>query len=665
MYSTGNPVPSSALEDMADNAQVFDGLVTKTSGTVTDRLGNVRRPFQQIVTDMGFKPLSSSFQSGATITEYNQCLLDSSTGTFYSWNGALPKVVPAGSTPATAGGIGTLLWVDRTDLMLRSELESGGSTIPEIASLKSDLASQTDALGSNLVNWHRLPNTYNTDTVAYKLSTTPVSPLEFTNLITSKPTPEDPTTWDWYPALAACMTEAGTTGQSVQLPPIKMKTSQSIQVPKGLKVYGCGGGGYTMEVQDPVAWRTVLIKTGGDTNGDHVIELLDGAHLYDVQVSPEFPDLVPYDTANYPTGTGNCSRGVTTGEGCYLQNVTVVSFADCGFLLNYVTKCVTCFAFKCKYGYLSGVDQGDASLVECTGMFCHEAGFWGRGGYWKVLGGRWEWNARHGVILGSSGMVVGATFDRNGWAGVFIPTGLEGNTITGNVFRRNGAGGDGVVGRTSWMTVGDDGYVATTDENSCHIRWEGQRRTVISGNYYSSGKDDSGGGADAPKHVYTCGVAGNAVEGLNVIGNHGDRGETDGGFATAYNGGGASVWGGVDSTIIANYGRRGTFLKNGIRSDFFGGGEPITGSAVASINVYVPIRTSGEIILRCSVFNQAKLARINFASTSLNDGFVTSFSNTFGAPVTAVAMANANTDLNYLIITLDAAYFVTSTVIVA
>ena len=122
MYNTGNPVPSTALEDMADNAKVFDGLVNKTSGTVTDRLGNTRRSFQQVITDMGFNPVSGSFQSGATITEYNQCLLDESTGTFYSWNGALPKVVAVGSNPATAGGIGASLWVDRTDLMLRSEL---------------------------------------------------------------------------------------------------------------------------------------------------------------------------------------------------------------------------------------------------------------------------------------------------------------------------------------------------------------------------------------------------------------------------------------------------------------------------------------------------------------------------------------------------------------
>mgnify|MGYP000358354016 FL=1 len=76
MYNTGNPVPSAALEDMADNAQTFDALVTKTEGTTTDRLGRTRRVFQQIIMDMGFQPLSGSFQTGATITARNQTLYD-------------------------------------------------------------------------------------------------------------------------------------------------------------------------------------------------------------------------------------------------------------------------------------------------------------------------------------------------------------------------------------------------------------------------------------------------------------------------------------------------------------------------------------------------------------------------------------------------------------
>ena len=124
MYNTRNPVPSSALEDMADNAQTFDALVTKTEGTTTDRLGRTRRVFQQILMDMGFQPLAGSFQTGATITARNQTLYDEVSHVFYAWGGALPKIVPAGSTPATSGGIGVGAWSDKTDLTLRMSLKN-------------------------------------------------------------------------------------------------------------------------------------------------------------------------------------------------------------------------------------------------------------------------------------------------------------------------------------------------------------------------------------------------------------------------------------------------------------------------------------------------------------------------------------------------------------
>lgn len=141
MYSTGNQVPSSALEDMADNAQTFDALVTKTEGTTTDRNGITRRVFQQIIMDMGFQPLEGSFQTGATITARNQCLQDTSTGTFYSWSGVISEggyVVPAGSTPTTSGGIGPLLWVDRTDLMLRSDINIIQRRFNSVSNMVSD-----------------------------------------------------------------------------------------------------------------------------------------------------------------------------------------------------------------------------------------------------------------------------------------------------------------------------------------------------------------------------------------------------------------------------------------------------------------------------------------------------------------------------------------------
>lgn len=147
MYNTGNPVPSALLEDLADDGIVLDQLVNKTEGNVTDRTGTVRRSFQQIIMDMGFEPLSGSFQSGATLTQRNQVLQDTSTGVFYSWNGTLPKVVAAASTPATSGGIGATAWVDRTDLTLRSGLLSGALAIRNNTFALRDFVSVLDGFG--------------------------------------------------------------------------------------------------------------------------------------------------------------------------------------------------------------------------------------------------------------------------------------------------------------------------------------------------------------------------------------------------------------------------------------------------------------------------------------------------------------------------------------
>jgi len=131
MYETGNPVPSNKLEDLADDGLTLDELVVKTEGTTTDRLGRTRRVFQQILMDMGFQPLSGSFQTGATVTARNQALYDEVSHVFYAWGGTLPKVVLAGSTPATAGGIGAGAWSDKTDLTLRSEIGSYGLFVIE------------------------------------------------------------------------------------------------------------------------------------------------------------------------------------------------------------------------------------------------------------------------------------------------------------------------------------------------------------------------------------------------------------------------------------------------------------------------------------------------------------------------------------------------------
>lgn len=63
-----------------------------------------------------------TFSTGYTITDQKQCLLNITDNHYYQWNGTLPKVVPAGSTPATSGGVGVGAWSDKTDLILRNDL---------------------------------------------------------------------------------------------------------------------------------------------------------------------------------------------------------------------------------------------------------------------------------------------------------------------------------------------------------------------------------------------------------------------------------------------------------------------------------------------------------------------------------------------------------------
>lgn len=76
--------------------------------------------------EAGYQLVVGSFESGGAITTATEVLLYEVNGKAYAWDGALPKVVPPASSPASTGGIGAGAWVDRTDVTLRSELAAPG-----------------------------------------------------------------------------------------------------------------------------------------------------------------------------------------------------------------------------------------------------------------------------------------------------------------------------------------------------------------------------------------------------------------------------------------------------------------------------------------------------------------------------------------------------------
>ncbi|HEJ9458584.1 TPA: hypothetical protein SMM81_003207 [Proteus mirabilis] len=137
---TQNPVPSEAPRDLKFNSGKIDEFVTSNNHFYTDRFGKkhytidgINYLSKQAMQNYGYIT-KRSFESGNTIINPNDVLLWESNGEYYRWDGELPKVVNAGSTPESAGGIGEGKWKSIGDATLRSELSSttGSSMIGDV-----------------------------------------------------------------------------------------------------------------------------------------------------------------------------------------------------------------------------------------------------------------------------------------------------------------------------------------------------------------------------------------------------------------------------------------------------------------------------------------------------------------------------------------------------
>lgn len=131
-YNTGNPIESTDVRDMSDNAKNFDEFGNSTENSFIDRLGVTRKTirgmnaeFDYQILNMGFARVGT-FATGATLTNPRQVLLwdiaDGGDGQEYGWTGVFPKIVPAGSTPLTTGGIAVGAWMSRFDPEMRSHV---------------------------------------------------------------------------------------------------------------------------------------------------------------------------------------------------------------------------------------------------------------------------------------------------------------------------------------------------------------------------------------------------------------------------------------------------------------------------------------------------------------------------------------------------------------
>lgn len=170
-YNTGNPIESTDVRDMSDNAKNLDEFSNSTETTFTDRFGVARKTLPSLISkaeqdiyyaviNAGFQPASFDFVTGGTLVggERNKAVFSPSpTGddNWYAWQGALPKTISPNSTPAASGGLGENAWKPVTNSVLaptvresirRSYAEAGYNLVDGSFQVGGTLTSASDVL---------------------------------------------------------------------------------------------------------------------------------------------------------------------------------------------------------------------------------------------------------------------------------------------------------------------------------------------------------------------------------------------------------------------------------------------------------------------------------------------------------------------------------------
>ncbi|AGN89515.1 tail spike protein [Serratia phage Eta] len=127
-----------SLEDLktAKKHQLFEAeVITGRSGGVAtgafidiatnQATGQVQKTMPAVLRDIGFAPASFDFNTGGTISDRNVAVLwplPGGDGDWYVWEGALPKIIPAASTPDSTGGVAAGAWKAVNSNALRDQL---------------------------------------------------------------------------------------------------------------------------------------------------------------------------------------------------------------------------------------------------------------------------------------------------------------------------------------------------------------------------------------------------------------------------------------------------------------------------------------------------------------------------------------------------------------
>jgi len=241
IYATFNPIGSTNPKDLIDNAQNLDYLILGPLLSYPDRRGVNRLSWAGI--EASFAAAQAQRTADFNAAQAQRAVDYAASEANRGYENPVPYAAGISLTRVTQliqynselykAKAGTLPWtttgVWATD---SAKLVSVGD-----ASLRQELADPDN----DLVGWERRPITadfYLNRKASQQLSLTGVSPWEFRNLVTDKPAPTDPGTWDWSPAVNHSMSEYGESELSNGV----FGVAQQIIVPPGAIITGKGPG---------------------------------------------------------------------------------------------------------------------------------------------------------------------------------------------------------------------------------------------------------------------------------------------------------------------------------------------------------------------------------------------------------------------------------------
>lgn len=276
-YNTKNPVPSADARDRYDNSQVFDELINGPAPSTPDRLGVLRQSwagmeqafigseadraaaFQAFLDASGWSSLGT-YAAGINIISHTQTV---------DYQGQPYQLKPSVPASVDAPYVTTGNWA----------VEGSNFKLVGDNSLRQDLGEPT---GAKMSGWKRSPLTSAISTVGQMLDAQGRSIWEFADLVTNKPDPANPNTWDWTPAFTkACegqvsLYPAGE--QCTVVVPLGIYKASKFLCGRRVQMYFAGG---SLAPFDRNAAEPYLVKCIGHSRIYNITVDMDYATKYD------------------------------------------------------------------------------------------------------------------------------------------------------------------------------------------------------------------------------------------------------------------------------------------------------------------------------------------------------------------------------------------------